>query len=349
MPAQHNTKMASLIALALLLLACFLVLKPFLYDILWAGILCFVTWPLYIRLRALSLSQNQVALSLVLVVALILLLPLAVATGNFTDDISQILVWLEHPDTSFLAPPKWLSQLPMIGNKATEKWLSLNNDSERLMNLLRQYLLPTGSWLVKQSLNLASEMMHMGFSILLLFFFYRDGEGVSRHITTTLQQIAGEKTQRILEIVANSLKAVVFGILGTALAQAIAATVGFEIAGVPHAFLLGTGAFFLMIIPAAGTLLWLPVSLWLLLQDQTGYAVFIAAWFLLFVGTLDNWLRPALISREVELPFILIVLGIFGGLLAFGFIGIFLGPTLLATSYALLVDWLIHKEKELAS
>jgi predicted PurR-regulated permease PerM len=117
------------------------------------------------------------------------------------------------------------------------------------------------------------------------------------------------------------------------------------IAGVPHAFLLSTGAFFLMIIPAAGTLIWLPVSLWLLIQDQSGYALFIAAWFLLFVGTLDNWLRPALISREVELPFVWIMLGIFGGLLAFGFIGIFLGPTLLATSYALLFDWLRQQQQ----
>ena len=345
MTKQQNTKIASSVALVLLLLACFQVLKPFLYDILWGAILCIVTWPLYLRLRELSLSQNQAALSLVLLVGLLILLPLAVATGNFTDDISQILLWLEHPDTHYLTPPKWLSQIPLVGDKATEKWLILTNDSERLMNLLRQYLLPTGSWLVKQSLNLASEMMHMGISIVLLFFLYRDGENVSRHVITSLQPLAGEKTARILEIVNNSLKAVVFGILGTALVQAIAAYLGFMIAGVPHAFLLGTGAFFLMIIPAAGTLIWLPVSLWLLIQDQSGYALFIAAWFLLFVGTLDNWLRPALISREVELPFVWIMLGIFGGLLAFGFIGIFLGPTLLATSYALLFDWLRQQQQ----
>jgi len=347
MTNQQNTKIASSVALALLLLACFQVLKPFLYDILWGAILCIVTWPLYLRLRELSLSQNQAALSLVLLVGLLILLPLAIATGNFTDDISQILLWLEHPDTHYLTPPKWLNKIPLVGDKATEKWLILANDTERLMNLLRQYLLPTGSWLVKQSLNLASDMMHMGISIVLLFFFYRDGENVSRHITTSLQPLAGEKTARILEIVNNSLKAVVFGILGTALVQAIAAYVGFMIADVPHAFLLSTGAFFLMIIPAAGTLIWLPVSLWLLIQDQTGYAVFIAAWFLFFVGTLDNWLRPALISREVDLPFILIMLGVFGGLLAFGFIGIFLGPTLLATSYALLFDWLRQQQQSI--
>lgn len=109
---------------------------------------------------------------------------------------------------------------------------------------------------------------------------------------------------------------------------------GFVVAEVPYAFALGVVAFFLMLIPAAGTVVWLPVALWLLVEGETGRAVFIALWFLLFVGTIDNWLRPILISREVELPFVLIVFGIFGGLLAFGFIGVFIGPTLLATSYA---------------
>ena len=99
-------------------------------------------------------------------------------------------------------------------------------------------------------------------------------------------------------------------------------------------------------IPNAGTLLWLPISVWMLIEGETGWAIFIAVWFSLFVGTIDNWLRPILISREVELPFILIVFGIFGGLLAFGFIGVFIGPTLLATSYALILDWLIRKEQE---
>jgi predicted PurR-regulated permease PerM len=161
-----------------------------------------------------------------------------------------------------------------------------------------------------------------------------------------MQRLAGEQTQRILHIVRTSLRAVVYGILGTALAQAMAAILGFLIADVPYAFALGFVAFFLMIIPAAGTIIWLPIAIWLLMQGELGWAIFIALWFLLFVGTIDNWLRPLLISREVELPFVLILFGILGGLLAFGFIGVFIGPTLLATSYAILLDWLIRKEQE---
>lgn len=162
-----------------------------------------------------------------------------------------------------------------------------------------------------------------------------------------VEKLAGDQTQRILQIVRSSLRAVVYGILGTTLVQALASLAGLLIAGVPFPFAFGFLSFFLCIIPGAMNLLWMPVVTgWLLMNGETGSAVFIAVWFVFFVGTIDNWLRPVLISREVELPFILILLGIFGGLLAFGFIGLFLGPTILATGFALVMDWVIRKERE---
>ena len=346
MPASNYEKTTSFAALLLLLFTCYQVLKPFLFDMLWAGILCFVTWPLYSRLRAWPLSSNAAASLMVLPIGLLLLLPLATATQNLSDDLTQILQWLQHPDTETLAAPAWLTHLPWLGDQAQENWYRLAHDSERLMQLLRQYALSTGSWMLKQSLNLAAELMHIGLSIVLLFFLYRDGERANHHLEIIMQQLAGPHSNRILEIIRSSLKAVVYGILGTALAQAIGAMLGLMITGVPHALILGIASFFLMIIPGAGIVLWLPVALWLLSQDEPGRALFIALWFVLFIGTLDNWLRPLLISREIALPFVLIMLGIFGGLMAFGLIGIFLGPTLLATSYALVIDWLIRKEQD---
>lgn len=339
-------KIASLGALFLLLFACYQVLRPFLFDLLWAAILCYVTWPLYARLRDWPLKPNWAATCMVLPIGILLLTPFVAAAFTFTDDINRMLQWLNQSAHTWPAAPTWLHKLPLIGNSADQAWQKFGNDSSRIVNLGRQYALSASGWLLQQSINLAAELMHLGLSILVLFFFYRDGEHVAQHVVIAVRRLAGEQTQRILHIVRSSLRAVVYGILGTALAQALASILGFVIAGVPYAFVLGVGAFFLMIIPAAGTIIWLPISAWLLLEGETGWAIFIAAWFLLFVGTIDNWLRPVLISREVELPFVLIVFGIFGGLLAFGFIGVFLGPTLLATSYALVFDWLIRKEQE---
>lgn len=345
-PISRYEKYASLAALVLLLFACYRVLQPFVFDLLWAGILCYVTWPLYSQLRAWQFKRNTAALCMVLPIGILILTPFAAAALTFTDDINRILHWLGQGSHAWPPAPEWLKALPLVGERAAESWQSVGDDTGRLVNLARQYALGASGWVVKQGINLAGELMHMGLSILVLFFFYRDGEHVAEHVVIVVQRLAGERTQSLLHTVRSSLRAVVYGILGTALAQALASILGFVIAGVPYAFVLGVVAFFLMIIPAAGTVVWLPIAAWLLLEGETGWAIFIAVWFLLFVGTIDNWLRPLLISREVELPFVLIVFGIFGGLLAFGFIGVFLGPTLLATCYALLLGWLIRSEQD---
>ncbi|MGY6274451.1 AI-2E family transporter [Methylomonas sp. MgM2] len=339
-------RFASIAALVLLILVCYQVIKPFLFDILWAAILCFVTWPLYLSLRRWGLSSNQAAFGMIVPIGVFSLSPLITAALTIPDDVDRILQWLTDTGRVWPEAPIWLKSLPLVGDSIASSWQSIGEDSTRLIDFARKYALTASKWIVRQGLSLAGELMHMGLSILVLFFLYRDGEQITKHIVMATQRLAGEQTERILHIVRSSIRAVVYGILGTALAQAIASIVGFLIAGVPYAFVLGVVAFFLMIIPAMGTVVWLPVSTWLLMSGETGKAIFIALWFLLFVGTIDNWLRPILISREVELPFVLILFGIFGGLLAFGFIGVFIGPTLLATSYALMLDWLIRKEQE---
>lgn len=339
-------RMASAAALILLLFACYQVLKPFLFDILWASILCVVTWPLYLRLREWKLSPHWAAAAIVLPIGILLLMPFVAAAITVPDEINRLLQWLNDNAYAWPELPAWLKELPVIGDNIAASWQGFGEDSSRLLALARKYAFGTSRWILEQGLNLAGELMHMGLSILVLFFLYRDGEQVSGHVVAAIKRLAGEQTARILDIIRSSLRAVVYGILGTAFAQALASIVGLMLAGVPYAFVLGFIAFFLMIIPAAGTIVWFPISAWLLIEGETGRAIFIALWFLLFVGTIDNWLRPILISREVELPFVLIMFGIFGGLLAFGFIGVFIGPTLLATSYALMLDWLVRTERE---
>lgn len=346
MPIARFEKTASLAALFLLLFACYQVLSPFLFDILWAAILCFVTWPMYDKLRKLELSTNQAATCMVLPIGILILTPFVAAALSIPDDVNRILQWLTNNPHAWPRPPIWLKDIPLIGDSAMATWQSFGEDSSHILALARKYALTASKWILQQGINLAGELVHMGFSLLVLFFFYRDGEEAASHFVNVMQRLAGEQTQRILQIVRTSLRAVVYGILGTALAQALASILGFMIADVPYAFALGFIAFFLMIIPTAGTIVWLPISLWLLTEGEVGWAIFIALWFLLFVGTIDNWLRPILISRDVDLPFVLILFGILGGLLAFGFIGVFIGPTLLATSYALMLDWLIRKEQE---
>jgi predicted PurR-regulated permease PerM len=137
---------------------------------------------------------------------------------------------------------------------------------------------------------------------------------------------------------------VVYGILGTALAQGILAGMGLWISGVPAPLLLGLLTFFLSLIPMGPPLVWIPATLWLFYRGDPGWGVFMGMWGAVIVSGVDNLLKPYLISRGSNLPFVLVFLGVFGGVIAFGFIGIFLGPTLLAVGYALLQDWSAQKK-----
>ena len=156
---------------------------------------------------------------------------------------------------------------------------------------------------------------------------------------TGLISAAQSTGSALLELAGNTVKAVMIGIVGTAAAQALVALAGFLVAGVPGALLLAAGIFFLSMVPVGPPLIWGGAAFWLYQQDQSGWAVFMVLWGTLAVSSVDNFLKPMLISRTASLPILLIALGAFGGVLAFGFIGLFLGPTFLALGQALVREW----------
>ena len=154
-----------------------------------------------------------------------------------------------------------------------------------------------------------------------------------------LDRVAGQNGRHLLRVAGSTVRGVVYGILGTSLVQAVLAAVGFLIAGVPGVSLLALLTFFASVVPIFGTtLIWLPVALWLFAQGATGWGIFMVIWGLA-VGNIDNFIRPLLISQGSSLPFILILFGVLGGALTFGFIGVFLGPTLLAVGFRLMDEW----------
>ena len=138
---------------------------------------------------------------------------------------------------------------------------------------------------------------------------------------------------------AGTVQRVVNGVIGTAAAQALLALIGFLIAGVPGALVLGLATFLLSLIPMGPPLIWIPATAWLVWKGDYGMAIFLGIWGTLIISGVDNVLKPYLISRGGNLPLVIVLLGVFGGLIAFGFIGLFIGPTLLAIAYSLLVDW----------
>jgi predicted PurR-regulated permease PerM len=271
---------------------------------------------------------------------LILLLPFLIVGMTLADNVKDLTVAVRHWIAAGPpAPPAWLAKVPVVGAQATAYWQTLAHDTAKLWTEAQRFIEPVSSWLLKAGLALGGGLIEMGLSIFITFFLFRDGAAVGQRLTAAIDRIGGERGGHLLTVAGRTIRGVVYGILGTALAQAVMAGLGFLIAGVPGAAFLALLTFFVSVVPVLGTgLVWVPAAIWLFHQGSTGWGVFMLAWGV-GVANLDNVVKPWLISQGSHMPFILIFFGVLGGALAFGFIGVFLGPTLLAVGFRLVEQW----------
>jgi predicted PurR-regulated permease PerM len=349
-----NTKLEQSIGwivLFVLLAGCLMVLRPFLSALLWAVVLCSSSWPVYRRLlHWLGNRRTLAALVMTLGMILIILLPFLIVGSTLADNVQDLTAATKRMIADGPpAPPAWVAKIPGVGQEATDYWQSLAADSTKLWAEAQRVIEPASSWLLAGGLALGGGLIQLAMSILVAFFLFRDGVAVGGRLINAVERIGGERGKHLLTIAGNTVRGVVYGILGTALVQAVVAGIGFLIAGVPGAALLALLTFFASIVPVVGTALtWVPAALWLFHQGATGWGIFMLVWGF-GVANLDNIVKPWLISQGSDMPFILIFFGVLGGALTFGFIGVFLGPTLLAVGFRLVEEWnaTIHVEPAL--
>ena len=368
---RHPARFERLIALTvllLLLLGSLVVLWPFLFALAWALVMAFALWPLQRRLPAvLRRRKTLAALAMTSAIALVLLVPTTVIVVNLGDDARALTTatkrWIA--DGPPAAPP-WVQRLPLVGDRAAAYWNELSADAAELLRRARASAeeqqsattLPStqpagdtklarllglvfawaADWLPRAGLAMVQGLTQILLSVLLTFFIFRDGEVLAQRLTVMINRIAGTRGVELLQIAGSTVRGVVYGILGTALVQGVLAAIGFLIAGVPGAALLGLLTFLFSPLPIGPPLIWLPAAAWLFHQGNHGWGVFMLVWGVL-VSSVDNVVKPWIISRGGATPFILILFGVIGGALAFGFIGVFLGPTLLTVVYRMIEEW----------
>ncbi|HYG90589.1 MAG TPA: AI-2E family transporter [Azospirillum sp.] len=344
-PERHEmsyVRKALVLSLMLVLVVgCFVVLRPFIAAILWAVILTFSTWPLHRRIeRALGGRTTLAAAAMTLMIMLLFVGPLVILGVKLSENVLRLFEAVHTAmDRGLTPPPDWLSGVPILGDRLQEAWRAAATGGADLRALLQPHLERIRDWVLASGEALLSGTSLIVVSVLIAFFLYRDGRDAVRRLHNVMGRLAGAQAQRSLGVAADTINGVVRGVLGTALVQAIGAAAGYWIAGIPGAFLLGFVTFFLTLVPMGPAVIWVPAALWLAGQGNTGLALFLVVWVGVLVGNLDSILRPILIGRSSDLPFIVIFLGIVGGLVAFGLIGIFLGPTLLAVAYGLIREW----------
>ena len=381
------------LALLLLLIGCFFVMRPFITALSWAMILTYSLHPLQRSFtRWFRGSRTLAACFVTLTMAAVLAGPIVLIGVSIAQDGKDLA---EATRKWFMAAPEkapaWVAQMPLVGTDLATNWANFAEDRNRWMDqldkavkitpprpkivietedstvvqdappldpaaanamedekkaatphivvLFGKFLVWARSGLIATGLAVGQGVTQILLSAFLAFFLLRDAPTLASRLSVAADRLAGERGKHLLKVAGDTVRGVIYGILGTAITQALVAGLGFWIAGVPGAVLLSVITFFFAVIPFGPPLIWLPASLWLFTQDQPGMGVFLLLWGLLGISSVDNFLRPYLISQGSKMPFILIFCGVIGGALAFGFVGVFLGPTLLAVGFRLIEEW----------
>jgi predicted PurR-regulated permease PerM len=337
----NNDRLLVQILLLVLFGASFWVMAPFWSALFWGAVLAFASWPVMRLLtRWLGGRESLAAGILTLVWMLLVALPLIWLGFNLADHVRDAVGLIKDIQVDGLPEaPTWLGSIPFVGERLVAMWDSIDQQGAALMVTLKPYLGQVGNWLLARSAQIGGGILELTLSLVFVFFFYRDGPRLAMFVHRLLERLIGERAGYYIELVAGTVQRVVNGVIGTAAAQALLALIGFWIAGVPGALVLGIVTFLLSLIPMGPPLIWIPATAWLAWKGDYTYAVFLGVWGTFIISGVDNVLKPYLISRGGNLPLVIVLLGVFGGLIAFGFIGLFIGPTLLAVAYSLLTDW----------
>ncbi len=336
-----------LLVVGSLLLAVFYILRPFLPSMLWSAFIVIAVWPGLAWLRnRFRWSRARCALLLATILIAFVIGPLL--AGMFT--------LAEHGEALFQdaktaveripdEPPAWVGELPLVGSRLAEIWRDAAAGGDSLRARLGPAVQASGRWLFSQVGAVGGLFLQFLLVVVFTLVFYLNGETLDEVGRRLADRIGGERALQARDQARQAVRAVALGVVLTALLQAGLALIGLLIAGVPLAILLAFVCFLLAIAQFGAALPLLAVAGWLYWgRGEAGWAAFMAVWGLVVVGGVDNIIRPMLITRGMSMPLTLVFLGVIGGLLAYGLIGVFLGPTVVAIAYTLLLAWLAEAQ-----
>lgn len=340
----HNTVRQILFALfvVIICIGVWIVLAPFFTAIAWACILAYVSWPLYIwLLNKLGKKDTIASLLMTTVMAAAVITPilwlfwvlkaeLSIATSIFTVKLAN----------GWIVLPKFIAELPFVGTdinawltKVLANPIEFKNEAHALlMNADQKFIGIIGGI----SRNLAT----MGFALLTLFFAYKGGLKFMTQSEQVLESLLGIRARSYFQAAGDATRGVIYGIVLTAIAQGACAGIGYWIVGLDAPIMLAAITALFAMLPFATPFVWGGIGLWLILTGNTVSGVQLLLWGALVVSWIDNIIRPIILAKSVKIPFLLAFFGVIGGVSAFGFIGLFLGPVILAIAYAVWQEWL---------
>ncbi|MDP5238551.1 AI-2E family transporter YdiK [Uliginosibacterium sp. 31-16] len=345
MPTRRTDLARTLLSITItgmLLLASLWVLSPFVLAITWATMIVVASWPLLLLLERRLWGRRWLAVTVMISALLTLLfLPFTLATATLIDNADQIIA-LAGSLKSLAVPeaPGWLSGLPYVGEKAAQLWAQgAALGLQELAGKAAPYAGDMTRWFATKIGHIGLLLVQIALAIVISAILYAQGEVAAAALRRLAHKLGGQRGEEMIVLAAGAIRGVALGVGVTALVQAILGGIGLALTGIPFIAVL-TALMFMLCIAQLGVLPVLaPAVIFLYWNDQPAWATFLLIWMLVVVN-LDNFLRPWLIKRGADLPLLLILAGVIGGIISFGLVGIFLGPLLLAVSYTLLGSWL---------
>jgi predicted PurR-regulated permease PerM len=316
-------------------------LLPFLNGFVWATTIAIATWPTLLRVQRFTGGRRGVAVAIMTIaMLLVFIVPFSMAIAALLNAADRSPAVMHD----FLArglgpPPDWVAKLPVFGERVANRWQSVSaGGPQALAQLLEPYGVAAATWAIAATGGVGRLVVLVLLTVLLVAILYANGETAAESALAFVRRLGGETGERTTRLAAQAIRSVALGVVLTALIQSVLAGVGLYVCGIPHPGLLTAIAFILGIAQVGPVLVLVPAVIWLYWSGSTGWGTALLIWSVPVLA-LDNVIRPMLIRRGVELPLLLIIAGVIGGLISFGVVGLFVGPVVLAATYTLATDW----------
>ncbi|MDB5813239.1 MAG: hypothetical protein JWM03_1279 [Rhodocyclales bacterium] len=330
-----------LLLIGSLLFACFWVLRPFVAGLLWGALIVVSSWSAMLRVQGWVGGRRGLATALMMIAfTLVVVVPVALSIVTLVDNGGELVDWVSSVrDGSLATPPDWLTNLPYIGPRAAIEWQRLlGSGSGSLGMRINEHGREITAWIFSHVGSLGSVLMHFAVAICVASLLFIHGERAARFVRRLALRLAGERADALVMMAGRSVSGVAMAIVGTAIVQSFIGGLSLFITGVPYAAVLTSLMLMLCLAQVGSAPILVPAVIWMFWQGHTWQAVVLIV-FTLIGGTLDHILRPMLIKRGANMPFLLSLVGSIGGLLGFGLLGLFIGPVILAITHAVVTAW----------
>jgi predicted PurR-regulated permease PerM len=346
--ARHDLTRSVLMVLLILVLlgGALYILSPFLLPLIWGMMIVVATWPLMLKVQA-TLRRRALAVTVMsAAMVIVFVVPMLLAIQTVIEHLDTITGWMHRVATSPLPPPPaWVENVPLVGAKISQAWTNVvAAGKEDLAARLVPYAGKAAQALAGALGSVGVLLVQFLLTVIIAVILYTNGEAARAGLVRFGRRLGGERGGNVILLAGSAIRAVALGVVVTALVQTVLAGIGLAVAGVPFASLL-TGVVLLLCIAQIGpAIVLIAAVIWLYVNDHPVAATGLLIWTIP-VGMLDNILRPILIRKGADLPLLLIFAGVIGGLIAFGIIGLFVGPVVLAVAYTLFGQWVAEGEK----